>query len=192
MTPAQEAAAAAVSVAPMNKGDREHLHTPLDPQHIAPTREERLFLVLSIFIGVISGLLVVAFRVAIEWIKILTLGSAPHPGQLRLIFMPAAAGLSRGARQRRQPDQGRPLRLQRLHLVQDGHRQVHYLGAGYRRGPLTRAGRPLAANRRGRRFRDRAPAPHVPPAPAHVRPHRRGGRSRRGFQRAHLGHSVRH
>ena len=60
---------------------------------IAPTRDERLFLVLSIFIGVMSGLLVVAFRIAIEWIKILLLGSAPHTGQYRLIFMPAAAGL---------------------------------------------------------------------------------------------------
>jgi CIC family chloride channel protein len=61
--------------------------------HIAPTRDERLFLVLSIFIGVISGLLVVAFRIAIEWIKILTLGSAPHGGQIRLIVVPGIAGL---------------------------------------------------------------------------------------------------
>ena len=60
---------------------------------IAPTRDERLFLVLSIFIGVISGLLVVAFRIAIEWINILALGSAPHPGQLRLLVMPGIAGL---------------------------------------------------------------------------------------------------
>jgi chloride channel protein, CIC family len=62
-------------------------------ERIAPTRDERLFLVLSIFIGVISGLLVVAFRIAIEWIKILSLGSAPHPGQLRLLIIPALAGL---------------------------------------------------------------------------------------------------
>ena len=60
---------------------------------IAPTRDERLFLILSIFIGVISGLLVVSFRVAIEWIKILTLGSAPHPGQYRLLIAPTVAGL---------------------------------------------------------------------------------------------------
>ncbi|HEX4005185.1 MAG TPA: chloride channel protein [Acidobacteriaceae bacterium] len=60
---------------------------------IAPTRDERLFLVLSIFIGVISGLLVVAFRIAIEWIKILSLGSAPHPGQLRLLLVPGIAGI---------------------------------------------------------------------------------------------------
>jgi CIC family chloride channel protein len=64
-----------------------------DISKLAPTRDERLFLVLSIFIGVISGLLVVSFRVAIEWIKILTLGSAPHPGQFRLLLVPAAAGL---------------------------------------------------------------------------------------------------
>ena len=62
-------------------------------ERIAPTRDERLFLVLSIFIGVISGLLVVAFRVAIEWVRLLTLGSAPHGGQVRLLIVPAVAGL---------------------------------------------------------------------------------------------------
>src|SRR6201985_3662392 len=65
----------------------------IDMLKIAPTRDERLFLVLSIFIGVISGLLVVSFRVAIEWIKILTLGSAPHAGQFRPLLVPAVAGL---------------------------------------------------------------------------------------------------
>src|SRR5487761_841798 len=62
--------------------------TDSDIQRLAPTRDERLFLVLSIFIGVLSGLLVVAFRIAIEWIRLLTLGSAPHPGQFRLLFVP--------------------------------------------------------------------------------------------------------
>src|ERR1700744_5035225 len=66
---------------------------PIDLEKIAPTRDERLFLVLSIFIGVLSGLLVVSFRVAIEWIKILTLGSSPHAGQYRLLLVPAVAGL---------------------------------------------------------------------------------------------------
>ena len=60
---------------------------------LAPNRDERLFLVLSIFIGVISGLLVVCFRVAINWIQVLTLGSSPHPGQLRLFFVPMGVGL---------------------------------------------------------------------------------------------------
>jgi chloride channel protein, CIC family len=64
-----------------------------DLDKIAPTRDERLFLVLSIFIGVLSGLLVVSFRIAIEWIRILTIGSAPHPGQYRLLLAPTLAGL---------------------------------------------------------------------------------------------------
>ncbi|WP_158793511.1 chloride channel protein [Granulicella sp. L60] len=60
---------------------------------IAPLREERIFLLLSIFIGVISGLLVVSFRMAIEWLSVLLLGSSPNPHQPRLIIVPAAAGL---------------------------------------------------------------------------------------------------
>ncbi len=66
---------------------------PVNMAKLAPTREERLFLVLSIFIGIISGLLVVCFRVLIEWIKIIGLGSAPHPGQYRLLYVPVIAGL---------------------------------------------------------------------------------------------------
>jgi len=60
---------------------------------IAPAREERLFLLLSIFIGVISGLLVVSFRMAIEWLEVLLLGSSPNRGQPRLLIVPAAVGL---------------------------------------------------------------------------------------------------
>src|ERR1700733_11922000 len=59
---------------------------------IAPGREERVFLVLSIFIGVVSGLLVVSFRMAIEWLSVLLLGSSPNPHQPRLLYIPAAAG----------------------------------------------------------------------------------------------------
>ena len=66
---------------------------PLEAAKIAPGREERLFLLLSIFIGVISGLLVVSFRMAIEWLRVLLLGSSPGPGQHRLLVMPALAGL---------------------------------------------------------------------------------------------------
>ena len=64
-----------------------------DIARIAPAREERLFLLLSIFIGVISGLLVVSFRMAIEWLSVLLLGSSPQPHQPRLIIVPALAGL---------------------------------------------------------------------------------------------------
>jgi CIC family chloride channel protein len=64
----------------------------IDMLKIAPTRDERLFLVLSIFIGIISGLLVVSFRIAISWVQTLTLGSALQPGRLRLIFVPVIMG----------------------------------------------------------------------------------------------------
>ncbi|MDQ2832637.1 MAG: chloride channel protein [Acidobacteriota bacterium] len=60
---------------------------------LAPAREERIFLLLSIFIGIISGLLVVSFRMAIEWLSVLLLGSAPNARQPRLIVVPAAAGI---------------------------------------------------------------------------------------------------
>jgi CIC family chloride channel protein len=103
---AQETASAAADVAateaqtaevPMNPGDQMALPSAtvgaVDLERIAPKREERLFLVLAVFIGIISGLLVVLFRVAIEWIGILTLGSSPHGHEPRLIIVPAAAGL---------------------------------------------------------------------------------------------------
>jgi CIC family chloride channel protein len=73
--------------------EKRYKPNPADVQKLAPNRDERLFLVLSIFIGVISGLLVVCFRVAISWIQVLTLGSSPHPGELRLLFVPVAVGL---------------------------------------------------------------------------------------------------
>src|SRR5665213_1773813 len=64
-----------------------------DKAAIAPAREERLFLLLSIFIGIISGLLVVSFRMAIDWLQVLLLGSAPRPHQIRLFLIPAGVGL---------------------------------------------------------------------------------------------------
>ena len=75
-------------------------HVPLtdaEIQHIAPTRGDRLFLVLSIFIGVLSGLLVVCFRMAIEWLNVLLLGSVTHPGLYRLLLAPMLVGLLLGA-----------------------------------------------------------------------------------------------
>ena len=73
--------------------EKRYKPNPADVQKLAPNRDERLFLVLSIFIGVISGLLVVCFRVAISWIQVLTLGSSPHPRELRLLFVPMGVGL---------------------------------------------------------------------------------------------------
>ena len=62
-------------------------------QHAASIREERLLLLLSIFVGVISGLLVVSFRMAIEWLTVLLQGSLPAPHQARLLEVPAIAGI---------------------------------------------------------------------------------------------------
>ncbi|MGZ4826468.1 MAG: chloride channel protein [Terriglobales bacterium] len=56
-------------------------------------REERLFLLLAIVIGVLSGLAVVCFRVAIEWSRLRLLGSAVPPSGVRLLLAPALVGL---------------------------------------------------------------------------------------------------
>ena len=63
-----------------------------DAARVGSAREERLLLLLSIFVGVISGLLVVSFRMAIAWLSVLLLGSSPQPHQMRLLWVPAAAG----------------------------------------------------------------------------------------------------
>ena len=55
--------------------------------------EERFFLILSIFIGVFSGLAVVCFRISIEWTRVLILGSGLNVTGPRLILAPALAGL---------------------------------------------------------------------------------------------------
>jgi CIC family chloride channel protein len=68
-------------------------HREDDAARLAPKREEQLFLLLSIFIGVISGLLVVSFRMAIAWLSVLLLGSSPGPHQPRLIIVPCVVGL---------------------------------------------------------------------------------------------------
>jgi CIC family chloride channel protein len=56
-------------------------------------KEDRFFLILSIFIGIFSGLAVVCFRVAIDWCRIGLMGALPHPSALRIIGAPTAVGL---------------------------------------------------------------------------------------------------
>ncbi len=53
--------------------------------------EERYFLLLAIFIGVISGALVVCFRLTIEWTSLELLG--PVPAGIRLIIVPTVVSL---------------------------------------------------------------------------------------------------
>jgi chloride channel protein, CIC family len=55
--------------------------------------EDRLFLLLAILIGILAGLSVVCFRVAIEWIQILLLGPSIEPHAPRVFLAPALAGI---------------------------------------------------------------------------------------------------
>jgi CIC family chloride channel protein len=56
-------------------------------------REEQFFLVLAIIIGAAAGLTIVLYQVAIEALRWLLLGSSLHPGALRVVAVPALAGL---------------------------------------------------------------------------------------------------
>jgi CIC family chloride channel protein len=56
-------------------------------------REERFFLVLSVFIGIFSGLAVVCFRFAIDWCRLYLLGSGATLSPMRLVLAPSLAGL---------------------------------------------------------------------------------------------------
>ena len=91
MNSAAEAVSNARSPQPPG-ADTKPESSPAEEKNIA-AREERVFLLLSIFIGIISGLLVVSFRMAIEWLSMLLLGSSPGPHQPRLIIVPVLVGL---------------------------------------------------------------------------------------------------
>ncbi len=55
--------------------------------------EEQFFLLLAVIIGILAGLLVVCFRIAIEWSRIWLLGSGLSPSFPRVILAPTLAGL---------------------------------------------------------------------------------------------------
>lgn len=73
---------------PMTEGGAPHLRALR-----AVFREERFFLILSVFIGVFSGLAVVCFRFAIDWCRIYLLGSGNELFVVRLLLTPTLAGL---------------------------------------------------------------------------------------------------
>ncbi|MGA7918095.1 MAG: chloride channel protein [Candidatus Acidiferrales bacterium] len=56
-------------------------------------REDRLFLLLAVLIGVFSGLAVVCFRLAIEWTQITLLSPSLAPSFPRVVLAPTLAGL---------------------------------------------------------------------------------------------------
>src|ERR1700733_4996605 len=55
--------------------------------------EDRFFLILSVFIGIFSGLAVVCFRLAIDWTHLALLGSLPQTHHWRIFAVPSLAGL---------------------------------------------------------------------------------------------------
>ena len=56
-------------------------------------REDRFFLILSVFIGVFSGLSVVCFRFAIDWSRVYLLGTGAVLSPTRLLLAPTLTGL---------------------------------------------------------------------------------------------------
>jgi CIC family chloride channel protein len=62
-------------------------------QQIVPRHEDNLFLLLAVLIGVLSGLAVVCFRRAIDLTQTWCFGAAGNPSHLRLLLVPAGAGL---------------------------------------------------------------------------------------------------
>src|SRR5579863_4383513 len=56
--------------------------------------EGNLFLLLAVIIGLFSGMAVVCFRITIEWVRLSLLGSALSPPPLRVLLVPAGAGLA--------------------------------------------------------------------------------------------------
>lgn len=56
-------------------------------------REDRFFLLLSVFIGIFSGLAVVCFRFLIEWCHIYLLGTGAQLSMSRLLLAPSLTGL---------------------------------------------------------------------------------------------------
>src|SRR5580692_5798115 len=56
-------------------------------------REDRFFLILSVFIGVLAALAVVCFRFAIDWCRLYFLGTGAALTPARMLLAPSLAGL---------------------------------------------------------------------------------------------------
>ena len=90
-----EAAAPAI-VAIAGDGTRERLRARWKVRgcmRFSRMREDRLFLLLAVLIGIFSGLAVVCFRLAIEWTQITLLGPSLAPSFPRVVLAPTIAGI---------------------------------------------------------------------------------------------------
>ncbi|MGO8792341.1 MAG: chloride channel protein [Terriglobia bacterium] len=61
--------------------------------HQERLREPQLFLLLAVIIGLISGLAVVLFRIAIDWTRLTVFGSSLTPTPARTLLVPTLGGL---------------------------------------------------------------------------------------------------
>ncbi len=131
-------------------------------------REDQLFLFLAVLIGIFSGVAVVCFRMAIEWVHLLSFGSSMFPPLLRVLIVPTARRpchcapcdlrVSRRTRQRRESDEGGGLCLEWIHSIQHCRRQIPDVRPRHRHWPIAWPRRPLAANGRRNRFTSRPAA----------------------------------
>ena len=67
-------------------------HSPRNLWRLA-FREDRFFIILSVFIGIFSGLAVVCFRYAIDWSRLYLLGTGVALTPMRMLLAPSLAGL---------------------------------------------------------------------------------------------------
>ena len=94
--PPAEGVTAAPVVAPIvTPAERGHFRARWESwMHAVFTlREDRFFLLLAVLIGVLSGLVVVCFRLAIEWTQITLLGPSLSPSFPRVVLAPVIAGI---------------------------------------------------------------------------------------------------
>ncbi|HKF47348.1 MAG TPA: chloride channel protein [Terracidiphilus sp.] len=93
----QDAISAEAQVSPLIEDGQTGPAPAERPGHLAALRvifqEERFFLILSVFIGVFSGLAVVCFRFSIDWCRIYLLGTGTQLSPARLFLAPTLAGL---------------------------------------------------------------------------------------------------
>jgi len=89
--PTSPASKPAVST-PTRRKYWDALRGMLSPERFS-VREEQMFLVVAVMIGLLSGLAVVCFRVCIEMIRIKLLGSGLRPVPPRVFLAPALTGL---------------------------------------------------------------------------------------------------
>lgn len=63
------------------------------PENISPGGEEMRAVLLAVVVGLLSGLVVVWFRLTIDWARLLLLGSWLDSHDTRIVFVPAVGGL---------------------------------------------------------------------------------------------------